>query len=51
MIDIHFALLNVGGQVSEQDKFLNPTRIAEKYWELYEQGKGAWTLDVDVLGE
>ncbi|KAG4433582.1 hypothetical protein IFR05_010929 [Cadophora sp. M221] len=48
--DVHCALLNVGGQVSEDDKFLNPTAIAEKFWELYDQEKEAWTLDLDVMG-
>lgn len=48
--DVHCALLNVGGQVSEDDKVFNPTAIAEKFWELYDQEKEAWTLDLDVLG-
>ncbi|KAK2630095.1 hypothetical protein QTJ16_000915 [Diplocarpon rosae] len=48
---VHCALLNVGGQVRVEDKFLNPTSIAERYWELYEQKQDAWTLDLDVLGE
>jgi len=46
---VHVALLNVGGQVSKEDKYLNPTAIAEKFWELYAQEKEAWTLDLDVL--
>ncbi|PVH76941.1 hypothetical protein DL98DRAFT_517649 [Cadophora sp. DSE1049] len=48
--DVHCALLNVGGQVSEDDKVFNPAAIAEKFWELYDQEKEAWTLDLDVLG-
>ncbi|OWP05420.1 hypothetical protein B2J93_8363 [Marssonina coronariae] len=48
---VHCALLNVGGQVRADDEFLNPTSIAEKFWELYEQKEGAWALDMDVLGE
>lgn len=48
--DIHFALLNVGGQVSKDDKYLNPDAIAEKYWELYSQSKENWTLDLNVMG-
>ncbi|KAH7360893.1 hypothetical protein BKA65DRAFT_194687 [Rhexocercosporidium sp. MPI-PUGE-AT-0058] len=47
--DVHCALLNVGGQVSEEDKFYNPTAIAENFWDLYDQEKEAWTLDLDVL--
>ncbi len=48
--DVHVALLNVGGQVSKEDKYFNPPAIAEKFWELYEQEKGKWTLDLDLLG-
>ncbi|KAK0124667.1 hypothetical protein ONS95_009613 [Cadophora gregata] len=47
--DVHCALLNVAGQVSEDDKVFNPTAISEKFWELYDQEKDAWTLDLDVL--
>jgi len=47
--DVHIALLNVGGQVSVEDKYLNPPAIAEKFWELYSQEKPAWTLDLDIL--
>jgi len=48
--DVHCALLNIAGQVSEDDKVFNPTNLAEKFWELYDQEKEAWTLDLDVLG-
>lgn len=48
---IHIALLNVGGQVSKEDKFFNPDSIAKKYWELYSQEKSAWTKELDVLGQ
>jgi len=37
--------------VSKTNKDLNPDGIAEKYWELYSQQKGDWTLDLNVLGE
>lgn len=36
--------------MSEDDKFLNPTAIAEKFWGLYDQEKESWTLDLDVMG-
>ena len=47
--DIHLALLNVGGIVSKEDKYLNPDAIAERYWDLYAQKKEEWTFDLDVL--
>jgi hypothetical protein len=47
--DIHLALLNVGGIVSKEDKYLNPDAIAEQYWDLYGQKKEEWTFDLDVL--
>lgn len=48
--EVHIALLNVGGPVSLDDPFLNPTAIAEKYWELYSQPKEEWTMDFNVMG-
>lgn len=47
--DVHIALLNVGGQVSPEDKYYNPPAIAEKFWELYSQEKSAWTFDLDLV--
>jgi hypothetical protein len=47
--DIHLALLNVGGIVSKEDKYLNPDAIAEHYWDLYAQKKEDWTFYLDVL--
>jgi len=49
--DIHIALLNVAGVVSPEDKYFNPPLIADRYWELYDQEKSAWTFDLDILGE
>jgi len=64
--NVHLATLNVGGPVSQEDKYLNPPavslpiflshitdrkQIAEKFWELYSQEQDAWTLDLDLLGE
>jgi hypothetical protein len=48
--DVHFALLNIQGQVSRDDKYFNPPAIAEKFWELYSQKKENWTLDLTLLG-
>ena len=48
--NVHVALLNVGGAVSKEDKFLNPEAISRKFWELYSQQKGKWTEDLDILG-
>lgn len=30
------------------DTFLNPTAIAEIYWELYKQDKTTWTHEIDL---
>jgi len=47
--DVHFAMLNIQGQVSKDDKYFNPPAIAEKFWELYSQKKAGWTLDLTLL--
>jgi hypothetical protein len=41
----------VAGVVSPEDKYFNPPLIAERFWELYDQEKSAWTFDLDILGE
>lgn len=46
---VHIALLNVGGPVSQEDAYLNPPAIAEKFWELYSQEKEDWTGELNVL--
>ena len=40
-----FGLPNVNGFLSPEDKVLNPTRIAEKFWDLYEQ-RGAQEMNL-----
>jgi hypothetical protein len=45
---IHVALLNVGGGVSEEDIWLNPRKVAAKFWELYSQDREKWTSDLLV---
>jgi len=49
--DVHIATLNVGGQVSKEHRYFNQPAIAEKFWELYEQERDAWTFGLDVLEE
>ncbi|KAM0144699.1 hypothetical protein ACHAP3_000731 [Botrytis cinerea] len=46
--DVHIALLNVAGHVSPEHKYLNPPAIAQKFWDLYQQEKKDWTLDLEV---
>lgn len=48
--EVHFALLNIQGQVSKEDKYFNPPVIAEKFLELYSQKKEQWTVDLTLLG-
>ena len=47
--DVHIALVNVGGIVSPEDKIFNPTAVAEKFWDVYSEGKGQWTSEVNIL--
>jgi len=37
-------------QAGNEDKFLNPKAIAEKFWELYSQEKSEWGLELAMLG-
>jgi hypothetical protein len=43
-------MLNVGGPVSPEDAYLNPSAIAKKFWDLYSQAKESWTFDMSVVG-
>ena len=43
---VHVALVTVGGQVSTEEKVNNPANIASKFWDLYEQEKGRWELEM-----
>jgi len=47
---VHIALINVGGQVSRDDPYLNPNAIARTFWELYSQKEEDWTLDLNIMG-
>lgn len=46
---IHIAYIVVGGQVSPENKLLNPSHIAERTWELFAQEKSKWTRNIDIL--
>lgn len=48
--DVHIALLNVHGPVSEGDEWLNPGKIAERWWDVYSQEKEQWTGELQTLG-
>ena len=39
---VHVALVTIGGPVSEDEKENNPNAIAETFWKLYSQERGAW---------
>lgn len=43
---VHVALLTVGGPVSPEEEVRNPTNIAGKFWELYQQKKGGWEFEM-----
>lgn len=43
---VHVALVTVSGLVSPEEEMNNPTNIATKLWELYEQKKGSWEFEM-----
>ncbi|KAG0645479.1 hypothetical protein D0Z07_8592 [Hyphodiscus hymeniophilus] len=47
--DVHVAMVNVEGIVSPKDPIFSPKAIGEKIWEVYEQDKGNWTLEENIL--
>jgi NAD(P)-dependent dehydrogenase (short-subunit alcohol dehydrogenase family) len=47
---IHVATVTVGGAVSPGGRF-DPDRIAELYWRLHTQPRGAWQHEVVFAGE
>jgi hypothetical protein len=53
--DLHIALLNIGGQVTQDSRYFSPVIVAEKWWEVYQSGIGKekteWNMDVNMLGE
>ncbi|KAF2166474.1 hypothetical protein M409DRAFT_23113 [Zasmidium cellare ATCC 36951] len=46
--EVHFGVVKACGIVNPTKKHLNPTNIAEKAVQLYEQRKGKWQLMVEV---
>ncbi|KAK4990303.1 hypothetical protein LTR50_002628 [Elasticomyces elasticus] len=45
---VHFGLVSVEGAVSESSPNCNPKNIADKTWNLYNQERGDWTLEVEL---
>ena len=43
---VHVALVTIGGPVSPKEEINNPKNIAGKFWELYQQEKGQWELEM-----
>ena len=39
---VHVATVSVGGHVTPESDIFSPKKIAESYWELYEQSKDDW---------
>jgi hypothetical protein len=45
---IHVAIVSPCGVVSPKYKYLNPSNIAQKAWDLYAEEKGHFTLETRV---
>ena len=43
---VHVALVTVGGTVTFEEEVNNPSNIATKFWELYQQKKGSWEFEM-----
>lgn len=46
--EVHIGLINVDGVVGPEMRYRNPTYIAEKAWEMYDQQKGSWESEVTI---
>lgn len=46
---VHVGVVNVGGYVTETHGTLNPTNIANKTWDWFEQSKDNSTFEVIIL--
>ncbi|PQE15361.1 hypothetical protein CJF31_00008906 [Rutstroemia sp. NJR-2017a BVV2] len=44
---VHVALVTVGGPVSTEEPINNPANVASRFWELWEQKKGAWDVELE----
>ncbi|KAF1813108.1 hypothetical protein P152DRAFT_502112 [Eremomyces bilateralis CBS 781.70] len=47
--DVHIALVSANGPVNLTNKKLNPSYIAAQAWELYNQEKGHWTNEIEIV--
>lgn len=46
--DVHFGLVRVCGAVAPENQNLNPTNIAKKAVELWEQDRAAWKFETFI---
>lgn len=46
---VHVGLISVGGPVDPKNKILSPSNIAEETWELFDQKRSDWTLEVELF--
>lgn len=44
---VHVALVLIGGPVSAEEPLNNPTNIATKFWDLWQQEKGKWEFEYE----
>ena len=45
---VHVAQVIISGVVGDKEELNNPTNIASKFWELYEQKRGSWKFEIGV---
>ncbi|KAG9231472.1 hypothetical protein BJ875DRAFT_517005 [Amylocarpus encephaloides] len=45
---VHVALITVGGPVTPEEPVNNPTNVAAKFWEAWEQKKTEWKFELEV---
>jgi hypothetical protein len=48
---VHVALISVGSYVAPTQRNCNPENIAKKTWELYNQEKEEWTVEIEIPEE
>lgn len=46
---VHIGVVNVGGYVTETHETLNPSNIASKTWEWFEQSKNKTSFEVQIV--
>ena len=47
--EVHIALLSVQGPVSDDSPYFSPGRVAEKAWGLWDQSKGEWEGEEEMV--